>query len=139
MVKLVTSSLFPLCFSKYELKNLANLEWCVKSQGIFWDVLTAIYQFWAHLICVPKLGKSGKKRFSESKHIFCVLFFFIISKNCTKLIWNIKYINKKFWQLLQTALQTDRQTDWQIPGKSTETTLFRHKKKLGGYCCQFFF
>ena len=52
----------------------------------FRSIWTALYQLWEHLIWAPKLGKSEKKIFSESKQLFCVnMFLFSIPKKCTTL------------------------------------------------------
>lgn len=41
-------------------------------RGYFRSIWTAVYQFWAHPILAPKLGKPVQKIFCESKHGYFV-------------------------------------------------------------------
>lgn len=82
-------------------------------RGYFRSIWTTVYQFWAHLIWAPKLGKPGKNLFSESKyrHFVWILFFFSIPQKCVTLIWNVRYINRSFnnfYSQTDLALETDR-------------------------------
>ena len=96
-------------------------------------IWTAVYQFWAHLILEPKLGKPGEKISSESKQrcFLYILFFFGIPKRRTTFIWNERHINKSF----DSQSWFCRETDWQIQPSSTKTTLFKQEIYFSEYCC----
>ena len=50
------------------------------------SVRTVVYQFWAHLIWTPRLGKRGKKYFVKVNRCFMsILFFLSIPRKCTTL------------------------------------------------------
>ena len=50
------------------------------------SVQTVVYQFWAHLIWTPRLGKRGKKYFVKVNRCFMsILFFLSIPRKCTTL------------------------------------------------------
>ena len=68
-------------------ENIMNLKFFKlytvrRSFRLIW---TVVYQFWANLIWLPKLGKPGKF-FFENNQIFHVNTFFSILKRCPSLI-----------------------------------------------------
>ena len=114
--------------------------------GYFRTIWTVAYQFWAHLISVPQLGRPG----------FFLLFFFSGGGGRWKQTdFSSKYFpflaNQRSAQLLYETLDTliktsrqlleldslNSQREWQIDGSSTKKKYhyLGTKNNLVGYCC----
>ena len=104
------------------------------NRGYFRSVWTTVYQFWAYLIWVPKLGKPRKKFAKVNIDILCKQFPILAYKKVKRLLY----------ETLDTLIETltafksdrlsfvERQTD-----KSKDQKLKQHyldrKNNLDGY------
>ena len=86
-------------------------------RGYFGSVWTAVYQFWAHLILAPKLGKPGKKFFVKVNiDILHKYFSFLAYQR------NVQFLHEMLDTLIAAltafqaalALQTDRMRNSRI-------------------------
>ena len=57
----------------------------MSTRGYFRSIWTAVYQFWAHVIWEPKLGKPGEK--NPCKQILCKYFSFLAYQESVPLLY----------------------------------------------------